>query len=122
MRFAAFGIGLGDLDWGPVLGAYIGTLLLAALYCGVGLFASALTQNQIIAFIIGLALCAGLYLIDKVLFFIPPPLTTVLQYLGADFHFQNVAKGVLDSRDVVYFVSAAFVALYATLFVIEQRK
>jgi ABC-2 type transport system permease protein len=112
---------LGDLDGGPVVGGYIGAVLLAALYCSVGLFASALTKNQIVAFIIGLALCAFLVLIDKVLFFIPAGLTGVLQYLGADFHFGNIAKGVLDSRDVVYFVSAAIVALYATNLVVERR-
>ena len=112
---------LGDLDPGPVVGGYLGTILLAALYCSVGLFASALTKNQIVAFIIGLALCAFLVLIDKVLFFIPAGLTGVLQYLGADYHFGNVAKGVIDSRDVVYFLSATFVGLYATNLVVERR-
>ena len=112
---------LGDLDPGPVVGGYLGTILLVALYCSVGLFASALTKNQIVAFIIGLALCAFLVLIDKVLFFIPPSLTGVLQYLGADYHFGNVAKGVIDSRDVVYFLSATFVGLYATNLVVERR-
>ena len=112
---------LGDLDGGPVLGGYVGAVLLAALYCSVGLFASALTKNQIVAFIIGLTLCAFLALIDKMLFFVPAGLTGVLQYLGADYHFRNVAKGVLDSRDVVYFLSAAGVGLYATNLVVERR-
>lgn len=112
---------LGDLDSGPVIGGYIGTVFLSGLYCSVGLFASALTKNQIVAFIIGLSICAFLVMIDKLLFFVPVSLTGILQYVGADYHFRNVAKGVLDSRDIVYFVSATFVALYATSIVVKRR-
>ncbi len=112
---------LGDLDPGPVIGGYVGAVLLAALYCAVGMLASALTKNQIVAFIVGLALCAFLVLIDKVLVFFPATLTGVLQYLGADYHFRNIARGVFDTRDVVYFVSAAVVALYLTRVVVGRR-
>ncbi|MBW2031824.1 MAG: ABC transporter permease subunit, partial [Deltaproteobacteria bacterium] len=62
---------MGDLDWGPVLGGYLGAILLGASYAAVGLFASSLTRNQIIAFITAMALCISLTLIDKVLFFLP---------------------------------------------------
>ena len=112
---------LGNVDPGPVIGGYVGAVLLAAVYCAVGMFASATTKNQIVAFILGLALCAFLVLIDKVLVFMPAALTGVLQYLGADFHFRNIARGVFDTRDIVYFASAAAVALYATRVVVERR-
>ncbi len=113
---------LGDLDWGPVVGGYVGAVLLGAAFSAVGLFASSLTRNQIVAFIIGVAICFALVLIDKILFFLPAPLVGVLQYLGADFHFGNISKGILDSRDVIYFLSVIFVGLYATHLVMEEKS
>jgi ABC-2 type transport system permease protein len=113
---------LGDLDWGPVAGGYVGALLLGAAFAGVGLFASSLTRNQIVAFIIGMAVCFALALIDKILFFVPAPLAGVLQFLGAAYHFENIAKGVLDSRDILYFLSLIFLSLYATRLAMEERS
>jgi ABC-2 type transport system permease protein len=113
---------LGQLDWGPVMGAYIGAVLLGAAFCAVGLFASAMTRNQIIAFIVGMAICFILTLIDKMLFFLPRPLLGVLAYLGADFHFQNISKGIIDSRDIIYFLSVAFVGLYAAYLALRAKN
>ena len=76
---------LGKLDMGPIIGGYIGALLLGALFSAIGLLASALTRNQIIAFIIGMAICFALTLIDKMLFFLPESLLGVLQYSGPIF-------------------------------------
>ena len=112
---------MGQLDWGPVVGGYIGAVFLGAAFSGVGLFASALTRNQIIAFIIGLAICFTLTLIDKMLFFLPQSLLGVFSYLGADFHFQNIAKGIIDSRDILYFVSVCFVGLFGAHLALHQR-
>jgi ABC-2 type transport system permease protein len=113
---------LGDLDWGPVLGGYIGAILLAAAFSAIGLFASALTRNQIIAFIIGTAICFSLTMIDWVLFFLPAPILAFMQYLGTYFRFQNVAKGVLDSRDILYFLSVTFVGLYGAYLAMLRRN
>jgi gliding motility-associated transport system permease protein len=113
---------LGDLDWGPVVGGYLGALLLGASFSAVGLFASSLTRNQIVAFIIGVAICFALVLIDKILFFLPSVLLNVFEYLGADYHFENISKGILDSRDILYFLSLTFVSLYATHLVLEERS
>jgi ABC-2 type transport system permease protein len=112
---------LGQLDWGPVVGGYVGAVFLGAAFSAVGLFASALTRNQIIAFIIGLAICFSLTLIDKMLYFLPQSLLGVFAYLGADFHFQNIAKGIIDSRDILYFVSICFVGLYGAYLALLQR-
>lgn len=111
---------LGQLDWGPVVGGYIGTFLLVSAFCAVGLFASSLTKNQIIAFIIAMAICFCLTMLDKMLFFIPSALLGFLGYLGADSHFANFTKGILDTRDILYFASVAFVGLYATHMSIED--
>ncbi len=113
---------IGDLDWGPVAGGYAGALLLGASFASIGLFASSLTRNQIIAFITGMSFCFVLTLIDKMLFFLPEGVLNVLQYMGAGFHFQNISKGIIDSRDILYFLSICFVMLYATNLVIQEKK
>ncbi len=113
---------LGQLDWGPVVGGYIGAILLGGSFSAVGLFASSLTRNQIIAFIVGMAICFSLVLIDKMLFFLPPALLDIFEYLGADFHFQNISKGIIDSRNIIYFLSLTFIGLYATHFALETKN
>ena len=113
---------IGDLDWGPVIGGYMGALLLGAAFSSIGLFASSVTRNQIIAFIIGMSLCFILVLIDKMLFFLPEAVLNIFQYLGADFHFQNISKGIIDSRDILYFLSLCFIMLYSTHLVIQEKK
>ncbi|MDY6842788.1 MAG: ABC transporter permease subunit [Thermodesulfobacteriota bacterium] len=112
---------LGQLDWGPVIGGYIGTILLGGTYATIGLFASSLTRNQIIAFIIGMVICFLLTIVDKMLFFLPSQLVEIMGYLGASFHFQNIAKGVIDSRNVLYFLSVSFVSLYGTKLAMQEK-
>jgi ABC-2 type transport system permease protein len=112
---------LGTLDWGPVVGGYLGAVLMGAAFAAVGLFASALTRNQIIAFIIGLAICFSLTLVDQMAFFMPQALANTLSYLAADVHFQNVARGVVDTRDLIYFLSVCFIGLYATHLALSTR-
>ena len=113
---------LGQIDWGPVAGGYIGAVLLGAAFSAVGLFASSMTRNQIIAFIIGLAICFALTLVDKMLFFLPQSLLGIFEYLGADFHFQNISKGIIDSRDILYFLSVSFAGLYGAHLVMEGKN
>jgi len=112
---------MGQLDWGPVVGGYVGAVFLGAAFSAIGLFASALTRNQIIAFIIGLTICFTLTLIDKMLYFLPQSLLGVFAYLGADFHFQNIAKGIIDTRDILYFVSICFVGLYGAYLALQRK-
>ena len=113
---------IGQLDWGTVIGGYTGALLLGAGYSAIGLFASALTKNQIIAFITGAALCFFLAIIGKILFFLPENLLGIIQYLSTSFHFQNISKGIIDCRDIVYFISIIFIALYSTSMVIDEKS
>lgn len=113
---------LGDLDWGPIIGGYLGAIMLGASFSAVGLFASSLTRNQIIAFIIGMAVCFALVLVDKMLFFLPQSTLSLFEYLGASFHFENIAKGVIDSRDILYFLSVSFLGLYGAHLALEARE
>lgn len=112
---------LGQLDWGPVIGGYLGAVLLGGAFCAIGVFASSLTRNQIIAFIIGMVICFSLTLIDRMLLFFPQSILGVLGYLGTDFHFENISKGVIDSRDLLYFLSIIFVGLYGTHLVMREK-
>jgi ABC-2 type transport system permease protein len=98
---------LGHLDWGPVAGGYVGALLLGAAYLAVGQFASALTENQILAFILALLLCMMLYGLGTEMFagLFPDRTALILRSLGSGSRFHSVARGVIDLRDLAYYVS-----------------
>ena len=112
---------LGELDWGPVAGGYLGAVLLGGAFAAVGVFASSLTRNQIVAFIVGMAICFGMALLDRMLFFMPPQVLGAAAALGVENHFRNITKGILDSRDVLYFLSVAFVGLYAAHLSMQEK-
>jgi len=111
----------GSPDFGPVIGGYLGAILLSATYTSIGLLASSCTRNQIISFISAWAGCFLLWLIDKVVIFIPSQLGFI-SYLGTDYHFQNIAKGIIDSRDIIYFVSLCVLCLMFTVRLVEERR
>ena len=113
---------LGQLDWDPVAGGYIGAILLGATFSAIGLLSSSMTRNQIIAFITGMSICFTLVMIDKMLFFLPRFSLVFFQYLGADHHFQNISKGIIDSRDILYFLSISFIGLYGTHLVLQEKN
>jgi ABC-2 type transport system permease protein len=113
---------LGSIDLGPVLTGYLGLLLMGAVYVGVGLFASSITENQIVAFIIGFLITLALFLMDKVLMYAPASLASTLEFLGVDYHFGNIARGVIDSRDIIYFLSLLGFSLYLATVSLERRK
>ncbi|MDY6904345.1 MAG: ABC transporter permease subunit [Thermodesulfobacteriota bacterium] len=113
---------VGDLDWGPVIGGYLGALFLGFVFSSIGLFASALTKNQIIAFIIAAAICFALTILEALLFFLPLSIVDFLAYLSVTVHFDNISKGVVDSRDIVYFLSVSFVSLYGAYLVLSEKQ
>lgn len=114
---------LGKLDWGPVIGGYLGAILLGAAFSSIGILASSVTKNQVVAFILGMAVCLTLtLLIDFMLFFLPSFLVGIFQFLSAGYHFKNIAKGVIDLRDILYFVSLSFVVLYGTNLILQGKK
>ncbi len=114
---------MGTLDWGPVIGGYLGTLLLGSAFCAIGLFASSLSRNQVIAFIVSAVICVVLSLeLEYLLYFLPEGLVGLFQHLSANFHFGNIAKGVVDSRDIIYFLSVCFVFLYGANMIMQEKK
>lgn len=101
-----------NLDFGATLGSYIGLMLLAGCYAAIGIFASALSQNQIIAFIIAVFLCFLSFFAFESLgnFALFGNTAYGLEYLGISFHYQSISRGVLDTRDLIYFLS--FIVLF----------
>jgi ABC-2 type transport system permease protein len=101
-------------DFGPVIGGYLGLILLSSAFLALGLFASSLTKNQIVAFIIGLALCFFFYFVDKFAVLMPAKVGAVLEYISVDHHFGNIARGVIDTRDLVFYLSLITVFIILT--------
>lgn len=106
---------LGNLDWGPVWGGYIGALLLGAAYLAVGQFVSAMTENQILAFILALVVCMSMYGVgtDAFLGLFADRTAAVLRSLGTGSRFESIGRGVIDLRDLTYYgsITAFFLAL-----------
>ncbi len=113
---------LGSVDHGPIIGGYIGLLLMAGVFVSIGLFASSVTDNQIVAFLLGIFLILIFFVLDKVLIFVPEWLTSTMEYLSTDAHFLSMARGVIDSRDLVYFLSILGFSLYCSVVSLERRK
>jgi gliding motility-associatede transport system auxiliary component len=110
------GLSLGSaLPWGPVVAQYVGAMLLAGGLAGVGVWASGITRSQITAFIVAVAVMFVLVLVglNPLVVGLPPELGLIAARLGVLSHFDNIGRGVIDLRDVVYFVSLA--ALFLTL-------
>ncbi len=114
---------LGNIDLGPVIGSYIGSALLAGAYLSLGLFISSITKNQIIAFVLGLMASFAAFIIgaDFVLVSAPQFAVPVMKFLGLGSHFYNIAKGVIDSKDIVYYFSFIFIFLWLNARTIESR-
>jgi ABC-2 type transport system permease protein len=113
---------LGPLDVGPVITGYLGLLLMGGVYIAIGLFTSSITENQIVAFIIGFLLVLTLFLLDKVLMYVPEGLASTMEFLSVDYHLSNIARGVIDSRDLLYFFSVLGFSLMLATVSLERRK
>lgn len=113
---------LGEPDLGATVAGYIGLILIVGVYLSIGIFTSSLSQNQIIAFISSFVIIFILFLLDKIVFFFPGFLATVLEFLSIDYHFNNIARGVLDTRDLIYYFSLIGLFLFLTIQTLESRK
>jgi ABC-2 type transport system permease protein len=115
---------LGDPDPGPIAGGYVGAALLAASYVAVGLFVSSLTENQIVAFIVTAIVLVALVLVGLpgALAWLPDGLVPFFSYLSLSSHFASLGRGVIDSRDVVYYLSLVAGFLTLTVWSVESGK
>lgn len=113
---------LGTLDWGPVWAGYIGILLEGGAMLAIGVLASSWTDNQLIGFFVASAACFMFWIIDRFLPFLPQSMASTLEWLSFDYHFRNLARGVLDARHVVYFLSVIGVSLALAFRSLESRR
>jgi ABC-2 type transport system permease protein len=113
---------LGKPDAGMLVTGYVGLVLMGASYLAVGVFASTVSKNQVVSFIIAFMIIFALFLLDKFLAVMPSPLVPILQYLSIDYHYNNIGRGVIDSRDVMYYFSLVVFMLALAKLSIESRK
>ena len=106
---------LGDMDWGPVIGGYLGLILLGGAYLSIGILASSWTDHQIVSFIVALIISFAFYIMDWAINFIPGWAVSAVSAISLQRHFTNIARGVVDTRDLIFFLSIiAFALLWAT--------
>ncbi|MEN7548296.1 ABC transporter permease subunit [Rapidithrix thailandica] len=114
---------LGKVDHGAVMGGYFGLVLLSAAYISIGIFASSLSNNQVVAFL--LALTIGIFfhvLFDVMAASFTGVMGEILNYLSARAHFESISRGVLDSRDLIYFFSLAGMGLLLSQTMLSRRN
>ena len=109
-------------DAGPVIGGYIGALFLCAAFSAIGIFASSITKNQIIAFFTGFIICIVLTLIDVFLVLLPAPLVSLLSFISASSHFTSISRGIIDTRDLLYFISLTSLFFVITVKVQQTER
>jgi ABC-2 type transport system permease protein len=114
---------LGDPDWGTIICGYLGCLLMGASYLAIGLFASAISDNQIVAFILAIAICTAMLIVGEWFFLIlvPDVLVPFFNFLGLGTHFESMGRGVIDTRDLLYYISVIGVLLYLNVNTVENR-
>ncbi len=115
----------GNLDSGGIMGSYVGLVFLSAAFVAIGVFASSITTNQIVAFLLATALCFWFYWGFDYLSLLPIFVgrgDDVVQMFGMLFHYDSLSRGVIDSRDVIYFLSIIGLFIMMTLISLERRK
>ncbi len=115
---------LGDLDFGPVIGGFLGSIFLGGAYLAIGLFLSSITSNQIVAFILGVVVSFALFIVGEnlVLVTAPPAIAPFLRNLGLGAHFDSIGRGVIDTRDVIYYLSVITFFLYLNRLSLRERR
>ena len=115
---------VGNLDTPGIMGSYIGLFMLGSVFCSIGIFASSITTNQIIAFILAAFLCfiffTGFESVSALSTTVSQ--TLLLKQLGLSYHYEAMSKGLIDSRDVIYFLSIIFLMLSVTKLILGSRQ
>jgi ABC-2 type transport system permease protein len=113
---------LGSIDMGSVIGGYLGLILVGAVFIAISVFASAITENQVVAFIVSFLIVFIFFMFDRLVPFAPGYLASILEYLSIDFHFSNIARGVIDTRDVLYYISTVGFTLFLGTVALQKRR
>ena len=115
---------LGNLDWGPVVGGYLASILIAAAYASIGLFVSSRTDNQIVALILTVLIGGFFYLIGSTFFtsFFPSSIVEILRAIGTGSRFESIQRGVIDIRDLLYYTSLSAFFLVLNIISIDSLR
>lgn len=114
---------MGNLDWGPVLGGYLGALFLGGAYLSLGLFISSINKNQITSFIVSLTVCFLFMIVgaDFVLIGVPQFLVSFMKLSSVTYHFNSISRGVIDFRDIFYYLSFIYIFLLLNINALKSR-
>ena len=113
---------LSDVDLGPIVGGYIGLLGLGAAFTAIGTATSVGTRNQIVAFLLALGICTLPFASGFALSQVPAAILPIIQFLSFETHFNNLARGVIDSRDLIFYASIVALFLHIAVFGLERRR
>lgn len=124
--FSVYRLGLpvGNLDMGGMWGSYIGLLFLGSTFVAIGIFASSVSDNQIVSFIIAVFFCAFFYIGFELFytFILSGKIGLAIQSIGINAHYSSISRGVIDTRDLVYFISISVFFILLTKISLESRK
>lgn len=115
----------GNIDVGSVVGSYFGLFLLAASFTSIGVFCSTLFKNQIVAFLCSVSLCYVFYFAFQFISKLPVffgKTDDIVQRIGMDYHYNALSKGLIELKDVVYFISIITLFLFFTIESLKRRK
>ena len=113
---------LGPLDKGTTVASYLGALLMAGAFVGIGIMASSFTRSQIVAALVAFFIGFGLFLLGALIGVLPPSLGPIAAAMSVSSHFMNIARGVIDTRDVLYYVSIIVVCLMVAQTTLDSRR
>ncbi len=115
---------LGNPDPGPIIGGYIGLLLLGGAFVAIGTAISSMTENQFIAFLLTVVVCVALLAIEELFTYIslPGSISFLVQFLDVGHHFDSIGRGVIDSRDIIFYLSVTAFFLFLNIRSVESRK
>jgi len=112
----------GDPDWGPIATGYLGLFLLGCTSLAVGLFASSLTSNQIVAAVVAGGILCALWFLDMAADLLPEALGEVISYLSLYYHFPDFMRGVIDTRGMIYYLSTTVLFLFLAIRSLESSR
>ena len=119
---SSLGMPEGNIDMGSTIGSYFGLLFLISGYSAIGIFTSTLSDNQIVAFLLAVFLCFFFYFgFDGIATYLPS-IENFISNLGMNSHFKSMSRGVIDTRDLLYFVSSTILFLSLSVFKLKSLK
>ena len=111
-----------NVDYGAIFSGYLGLALMGGTYAAIGTYASSVTENQVVAFIVGVFILLVFFMLDKTLVFVSPSIAGFVQFLAVDYHLSNISRGVIDSRNLVYFFSVIGFFIFLTIQTLEMKR